>query len=102
MRILSLNIPSLEEKEINSSGYVIDTLEASIWCFFKHDTSYDIILSAVNLGLDTDTTGAVAGGLAGLMYGLDTIPEEWLTSLARQKEIEALIIRFAEHVATSR
>jgi ADP-ribosyl-[dinitrogen reductase] hydrolase len=100
MRILSLEIPYLTEADINSSGYIIDTLEASIWCFFKHTTSYDIILSAVNLGLDTDTTGAVAGGLGGLLYGTDSIPADWLNSLARKNEIQDLINRFAEHMAT--
>lgn len=99
MRILSLDIPKLSEKDINSSGYIIDTLEASIWCFFRHETSYDTILSAVNLGLDTDTTGAVAGGLAGLLYGLEGIPDVWSESLARKDEIENIIDRFAHAVA---
>jgi len=99
VRILSLDIPHLSEVDINSSGYIIDTLEASIWCFLKHDNSFDTILSAVNLGLDTDTTGVVAGGLAGLLYGYDTIPPDWLNSLARHDEIESLINRFAQHVA---
>lgn len=101
MRILSLDIPHLEEKEINSSGYIIDTLEASIWCFMKNDNSRDIILTAVNLGLDTDTTGAVAGGLAGLVHGKKSIPVEWINSLARQDEIEDLIDRFSHHVAAA-
>lgn len=95
MRILSLDIPNCTESDINSSGYIIDTLEASIWCFFQHTTSHDIILNAVNLGLDTDTTGAVAGGLAGLRYGLDSIPPEWRDSLARKDEITDIIDRFA-------
>jgi ADP-ribosylglycohydrolase len=99
LRILSLDIPNLADTDINSSGYIIDTLEASIWCFLQHDTSHDIILSAVNLGLDTDTTGVVAGGLAGLVYGLDSIPSEWLHSLARHDEIETLVNRFAQFVA---
>ena len=101
MRILSLDIPHLAEKEINSSGYIIDTLEASIWCFMKHDNSRDIILAAVNLGLDTDTTGAVAGGLAGLVHGETSIPTEWFNSLARQNEIEDLIDRYSHHVAAA-
>ena len=99
LRILSLEIPHLSEIDINSSGYIIDTLEASIWCFFRHASSYEIILSAVNLGLDTDTTGVVAGGLAGLLYGTESIPHDWISSLARQDEIVSLISRFAQHVA---
>lgn len=100
IRILSLDIPNLSDSDINSSGYIVDTLEASIWCFFQHTSSYDTILSAVNLGLDTDTTGAVAGGLAGLMYGIESLPAEWINSLARQDEIEDLIRRFSQLVTS--
>lgn len=100
MRILSLAIPDCKESEINSSGYIVDTLEASIWCFFQHDTSREIILSAVNLGLDTDTTGVVAGGLAGLCHGNESIPPEWTASLARKDEIISLVNHFAAIVTT--
>ncbi len=51
------------------------------------------VLKAVNLGRDTDTTAAVAGGLAGLLYGYETIPEEWLHVLARRRDIEKLADR---------
>ena len=64
-------INKLEEDEIRSSGYVVDTLEASLWVLAKYDNFQDTVLAAVNLGDDTDTTGAVAGGLAGIVYGLD-------------------------------
>jgi len=101
MRILSLSIHECEESEINSSGYIVDTLEASIWCFFRHDTSRDIILAAVNLGLDTDTTGVVAGGLAGLCHGTDSIPTEWIESLALKNEIRDILNRFSELVVAS-
>jgi len=94
MRILSFELPSLEEHEIRSSGYIVDTLEAAIWCFLKNDSTSAALLSAVNLGLDTDTTGTVAGGLSGLIYGLSDIPQNWLESLARKKEIEELIVKF--------
>jgi len=100
MRILSLAIPDCKESEINSSGYIVDTLEASIWCFFRHENSRDIILAAVNLGLDTDTTGVVAGGLAGLCYGTESIPTEWTDSLARKDDILALVTTFAETVTS--
>jgi len=75
-RILSHDIVSAEKHDIYSSGYVVHTLEASIWCFTNHDNTKDILLEAVNLGLDTDTTGTVAGGLAGLYYGIGNIPED--------------------------
>ena len=65
-RIFSGDIPSLPESSVRSSGYVIDTLESSIWCLCNTDTYDDVVLRAVNLGEDTDTTAAVAGGLAGV------------------------------------
>ncbi len=61
----------LEADDIRSSGYVIDTLEASIWALYHEKDFRDTVLTAVNLGSDTDTTGAVTGGLAGIVYGLD-------------------------------
>jgi ADP-ribosyl-[dinitrogen reductase] hydrolase len=54
------------------------------------------VLTAVNLGEDTDTTGAVTGGLAGTYYGLDSLPKQWLSQLARHDDLEALIEKFAE------
>jgi ADP-ribosylglycohydrolase len=48
------------------------------------------VLQAVNLGHDTDTTGAVTGGLAGLLYGFDSIPSKWIDILARRKDIKDL------------
>lgn len=98
MRILSLNLHKLPENEINSSGYVVDTLEASLWSFLNANNSKDAIVTAVNLGLDTDTTGAVAGGLAGLYYGTNGIPEEWINTLARYEEIKKLIGNFSETI----
>lgn len=90
-RLLQNKIFDLKEEDIQSSGYVIDTLEASIWCLFKTQNYKDSILKAVNLGEDTDTTGAVTGGLAGLLYSHESIPQEWLLKLARKKEIDIMI-----------
>ena len=70
------------EFAIKSDGYVVHTLEAAIWCLVNTDNYRDCVLKAVNLGEDTDTVAAVAGGLAGLAYGHQTIPQEWLDQLA--------------------
>jgi ADP-ribosyl-[dinitrogen reductase] hydrolase len=94
-RILDGNIAGLAEDHINSSGYLIDTLEASLWCLLNYGTTKDILLAAVNLGLDTDTTGMAAGGLAGLHYGLESVPQTWIDSLSRKSEIDELIERFS-------
>lgn len=98
MRVLSYEIPKLNIDEINSSGYIIDTLEASLWCFLRNSDTKSILLAAVNLGLDTDTTGTVAGGLAGLLYGLESIPTEWLNSIVRKSDIDILLNAFIERI----
>jgi ADP-ribosyl-[dinitrogen reductase] hydrolase len=67
---------------IRSSGYVIHTLEAALWCVSETTTFRDAVLLAVNLGDDADTVGAVTGQIAGAAYGLAAIPEEWLNQLA--------------------
>ncbi|MDB4923296.1 ADP-ribosylglycohydrolase family protein [Mucilaginibacter sp.] len=89
-RLLRANIFDLEEEEIQSTGYVIHTLEASLWCLLNTDNYKDAVLKAVNLGNDTDTTAAVTGGLAGILYGYNSIPVSWLNQLARVKDIEGL------------
>ena len=94
-RILNTNLADAPVNEIRSSGYVIDTLEASLWCLLTTETYRDAVEKAVHLGDDTDTTGAVTGGLAGIMYGIDGIPQSWLEKLFRKDDIEDLAVRFA-------
>lgn len=94
-RIFDGTLPDLAEGEIRSNGYVVSTLEASIWCLLSGSSFVDTVLRAVNLGSDSDTTGAVTGGLAGVYYGLSAIPKRWLYQLARYDEITDLVQRFA-------
>lgn len=89
-RILLSNISECEVNEINSSGYVIDTLEASLWCFLTSNSYEECVLKAVNLGNDTDTVAAIAGGLAGIYYGIGTIPNDWLDKIPRKEAISQL------------
>ncbi len=84
----------LSEIEIESSGYVVHTLEAALWCLLNTDSYAECVLKAVNLGDDTDTVGAVVGGLAGIYYGADKIPKEWVIVLARRQYIEELCEKF--------
>lgn len=84
---------AIELKDIRSTGYVIDTLETSLWCVFNTTNYKDAVLKAVNLGDDTDTVGAITGGLAGIIYGYDTIPSEWLEVLVRKDGIIELADR---------
>jgi ADP-ribosylglycohydrolase len=81
---------ALPESRIKSSGYVVDTLEAAVWCLLTTDSFEKALLKAVNLGEDTDTVGAVAGGLAGLYYGYEAIPEGWLSEIKKRDWIEKL------------
>ena len=82
-RIFSNSFRDTPVDEINSSGYVVDTLEVALWCLLNTDNYECCVLRAVNLGEDTDTVAAVAGGLAGLYYGLDAIPAKWIKQIAR-------------------
>ena len=67
---------------IKSTGYVVDTIEAVCYVLATTSSFKEAILKAVNLGGDTDTIAALVGGLAGIMYGIDSIPEEWLSKMA--------------------
>ena len=95
-RILNTDLADAPVNEIRSSGYVIDTLEASLWCLLTTETYRDAVEKAVQLGDDTDTTGAVTGGLAGIIYGIGGIPQSWLKKLFRKEDIEDLAVRFAD------
>ena len=79
--------------EINSSGYVVDCLEAALWAFWHTADFREAILMAVNLGGDADTAAAVCGQLAGAYYGYDAIPAHWLSALYRQSDIQHIAIQ---------
>lgn len=100
-RLLKGNIDELDKDEIQSSGYVLHTLEASIWCLLTTDNYKEAVLKAVNLGSDTDTTGAVTGGLAGLLYGFENIPKKWIQKIARYDDINNLAERLADKLASN-
>jgi len=85
---------NLPEDDIRSSGYVVDTLEAALWCLISTDSYESCVLKAVNLGEDTDTVAAIAGGLAGMLYGVDSIPKKWLNQIVRLDYIEELCDSF--------
>lgn len=85
----------LPMNEIKSSGYVVHTLEAAVWCLGNTRTIKDALLMAANLGDDADTVAALCGGLAGLYYGYDAIPEEWLKEIKRREWIEELLTGMA-------
>ena len=92
-RIFNSDFSKLKESEIKSTGYVVDTLEAALWCVLTTGSYRDCVLKAVNLGDDTDTVAAIAGGLAGAIYGYDGIPKEWRDTLIKRDYIEEMCER---------
>lgn len=93
-RILSHEVYYLNIDDVKSSGYVIDTLEAVIWTLVNTSSYKEALLKAVNLGGDTDTIAGICGGIAGIYYGYDTIPDEWLDTLLCKDKILKLLEKF--------
>lgn len=89
-RLFAPDFALTDRSGIKSSGYVVDTLEAAVWCLLTSDGYEECVLKAVNLGDDTDTVAAVAGGLAGALWGLDSIPKPWLDALLKRDYLEEL------------
>nr|WP_321226964.1 ADP-ribosylglycohydrolase family protein [uncultured Psychroserpens sp.] len=95
-RIINNDISILEESDISSDGYVINTLEASFWCLLTTNSYLESVFKAINLGEDTDTTATVVGGIAGMVYGLDDVPKDWIDALARKNDILKLSEQFSK------
>lgn len=83
-----------DRNRISSTGYVVDTLEAVIWSFFNTDSYEESVLTAINLGGDTDTIAALVGGLAGVYYGFQRIPDIWIQNILKKKEIANLVSEY--------
>lgn len=83
------------ESDVRCGTYVVDTIKAGLWAFLNSDNFKDCLIKAVNLGDDTDCIGAVAGALAGMTYGYDAIPEEWLRDLRCKEMIDEILDRFS-------
>ena len=93
-RILGENIAKCELEEIKSTGFVIDTLEATIWTLLNTDSYNQAIIGAINLGGDADTVGACVGGVAGIYYGLESINKDWIKDLQKYDYIENMCNEF--------
>lgn len=85
--IFQKEIIDLAETDIKSTGYVVDTLEAVLWTFFHAKNYRETVLEAINLGGDTDTIAAIAGGIAGVYYGFNDIPDNWIQCIAKKEEL---------------
>ena len=95
-RVLNGDIYICDEYEIESGGYVRDSLEAALWCLLNNKTYHETVLAAVNLGDDTDTVAAIAGSMAGLYYGYNGMPIKWIFGLGRYEYLLDLCDKFAE------
>jgi ADP-ribosylglycohydrolase len=93
-RILFSDISTLNINDINSSGYVVDTLEAVFWIILNCSSYNESIIGAINLGGDTDTIGAITGSIAGILYGYDNISKRWISKLKNKDYIDEIIIKF--------
>ena len=95
-RIIDINIAKLDLDDIKSSGYVVDTLEATIWTLLNTKTFNQAIIGSINLGGDSDTIGACTGGLAGIYYGFESINSTWKKELMKYDYIVELCNKFNE------
>ncbi len=86
-RIFSGEIDTLAASDLHSDGYVVNMLEIALWCLLNSTSYSEAILTAINLGEDTDTAGAVTGGLAGLQFGAKDIPLDWMQRVAHFYQI---------------
>ena len=85
-----------QAEDLPASGYVIDTLEAALWCFWRTGSFREGALLAVSLGGDAGTTAAAYGQLAGAYYGVEAIPGEWRETVAQARVIEELAVSLLE------
>lgn len=97
-RVLKENIKEYSINEIKSSGYVVDTLECAFWILLNANNYKETIVASTNIGQDTDTIGAIAGSMAGIIYGYDSIPTDWLDKLQKKDYLIDLAERFEREV----
>ncbi len=88
----------MSREMISSSGYVVDSLEAALWCFANTETFSDAVLMAANLGDDADTVAAICGQIAGAHYGFSAIPQAWLDKLAMKDQLVDMAKQLSDHI----
>lgn len=96
-RLLRSDIGQLTIDDIKSTCSVVDTLEASIWVLLKSENFKEAIIGAINLGESTASIAALTGAIAGITYGYDTIPSEWIEGIARRDYVMDIFEEFSEN-----
>jgi ADP-ribosyl-[dinitrogen reductase] hydrolase len=84
-------VPDLvDEQQLENTGYVVHTLQTSLYDALTADTAEEAIVTAVNRGGDTDTLGAVTGALAGARFGAEDLPDRWLETVEYREDLALL------------
>lgn len=83
-KLLDRNFINLSEDDIESSGYVLHSLEVALWCLLNTKDYKSLILKAINLGGDTDTNGAITAGIGSTVYSVSDLPKQWISSVRNQ------------------
>jgi len=97
-RFLKDDIKRFDISDIKSSGYIVDSLEASMWVLLNTDNYKEAIINSINLGNDTDTIGAITGSMAGIIYGYNSMPKKWLAKLVKRQYLEELCDKFEKTI----
>ena len=100
-RILVGNLSELDIDEINSTSFVVDTLESILWCFIKSDNYKDCIIATTNIGDDTSSIGGLTGALAGIYYGTNKIPKDWYDNVRRKDYLTTISEEFETYLRVS-
>ena len=100
--ILTGDFQNMNPDEIPESGYVIDTLEIVLYSIINTNSFEEAVTKAISFGYDTDTTAAITGSIAGIMYGIEDIPEKWLSQLKKREYLEEMANSFADVLTTNK
>lgn len=100
-RILNGTLGTLNKDDVKSTGYVVDSLEAALWCTLTTNSYEEAVCKAVNLGDDTDTIAAITGSMVGTIYGLESIPNEWISKVRKLDELKSIATGYCDVVCNN-
>ena len=101
-QLLNPSFSRISDESIKDSGYVVDTLESAIYSILHGQGYEDTVLTAINMGYDTDTVAGITGSIAGMLYGKEDIPQRWLDKLRKKEYLEKLGIKFEQVVESNK